>query len=154
MESLPGSPTCFCSSHPLKPDLIQQLHKSLWTGLQQSVEQLAVHGEVTLFSLAPPSSPKVNNSVPTVNPIEKLHSAELYFSAEQASQGPRSREWLWSIFLLPSKAAASQGILSIARVTALGKGSLLANMQMNMVVWAASTSFFWGWVRSEMHLNK
>lgn len=46
-----GSPTCSCSSPRLKPDPIQQLHKSLGTGLQQGVEQLGAHGEVT------PSSP-------------------------------------------------------------------------------------------------
>lgn len=51
-ESLPGSPTCSRSSHPLKPDPIQQLHKSLGTGLQRGVEQLAAHGGVTPFSLA------------------------------------------------------------------------------------------------------
>lgn len=51
LESLPGHPTCSCSSHPLKPEPIQQLHKSLWTGLQRGVEQLAAHGGVTPFSL-------------------------------------------------------------------------------------------------------
>lgn len=52
LESSPGSPTCSCSSQPLKPDPIQQLHKSLGTGLPWGVEQLAAHGRVSPFSPA------------------------------------------------------------------------------------------------------